>query len=156
MSCQEYREKDAYLADEDPDALARAASHLSVCPDCRKWKQEYEQMIGVYRATITEEPAMTSVFITPRHRRLMVPLLAAAATVLLAFGIALLQRDGAVPVEPRNAGSPATEHRASTTDAQAQPYHDILDVPKDEIDTRVEKVRGAIARLKIEVSSEAF
>ena len=99
---------------------------------------------------------MTAMFSAPRRSRLVMPLLAAAAMIVLAVGIALLQRNGAVTVEPRNAGSSVTQPLESGTDVQARQYHDILDVPQDEIEERVEKVRGAIARLKIEVSSEAF
>lgn len=152
MRCEQYRSHDAYLAEDDPAVRRVAEEHLSACQECRRWRSEYMDVVAVYASTVTERPSLRPA----REHRVRSLLLAAATLAGVAVGLVILHRINRSP-------APHVGNEADRVASWDEPAPRVLssglaylDQPKDDFDLRVERLRGQIAQIAVEVSAVSF
>ncbi len=152
MTCEEYRTQGAYLAEDDPAVRRVAEEHLGICEECRRWKSEYTDVMAVYASTVTERPPRRPV--PERHVRSL--LLAAATLAAMAVGVVLLQRMNRSPVHDDATQTGPLVSWDEPAPSVLKSGLTYLDEPKDAFDLRVERLRGQIAQIAVEVSADSF
>lgn len=152
MTCEEYRTHDAYLAEDDPSVRRVAEEHLRVCEECRGWRSEYLQLMAVYASTVTEQPPQRP----SRAGHFRSSLLAAATLAAVALGFVILLRIDRSAVHPAATQSKPVVGWDDPAPRALRSGLASLDQPKDDFDLRVERLRGAIAQIAVEVSADSF